>query len=358
LPAGDYELSTEAPATGYVGSRTLAQITLAPNGSAGERFGFQAIGTVAGTIFRDGDGNGRQGAGERGLGGVVVTLNSQETAAVAAPITAVTASDGSFTFSGLAAGNYQLVVTAPAGYGATAPATINFALSATGMDAALAVSVGFASVDQVSGRVFADLNKNGVQEPSELGVSGANLTLSGNGSTDRSVQSSVDGTFLLTGVPNGVYRATLALPPNHTATTALETTVTVDGVGAATVRFGVRPNLPNQAPVLAALNDIAFHLSQFVSIAVNGSDADDTVLSYSASGLPDGLAINPSSGLISGQLAVGAVGQYLITVTVTDPQGATAQRSFTLAVMTPTNLGDEEEEPGLTEQLYLPFATR
>lgn len=359
VPAGDYLLRTAAPATGYVGQRTLAELTLAPNGAADEQFGFQQIGTVNGVIFADGDGNGRRDPGEGGMSAVTITLSPRSQGAVASTLaTTVSAGDGSYHFSGLAAGDFQLLVTPPTGYATTAANPVNFTLSATGTDSAIAVSIGFVATSNVSGRVFADLNKNGVQGTNELGVSGGMVTLSGNGQPDRTVQSSVDGSFLLSGVPSGSYLATLALPPNHTATTALAATVTVDNSHAATVRFGVRPNLPNAAPVLAPLNDIAFHLQATVSITVSASDVDDTVLTFSASGLPDALAIDPSTGLISGQLAANAVGRYTVTVTVSDPQGATAQRSFTLEVMSPTNLGDDTTEPTRPERIYLPFVVR
>lgn len=109
--------------------------------------------------------------------------------------------------------------------------------------------------------------------------------------------------------------------------------------------------------MLAPIADVAFLHGQSVTITVSASDADDTVLTFSVSGLPAGLTINPNTGLISGQLAAAAVGSYLVTVTVTDPQGASAQRSFTLEVMSPTNIGDEEE-PALSERIYLPLVTR
>jgi len=338
VPAGDYLLRTAGPTSGYVGKRTLAQLTLAADGATGAQFGFQQIGTISGVIFTDGDGNGRRDPGEGGLGGVTVTLNPRAQGVVAGALaTTVTAGDGSYRFRGLAAGDYQLLVTLPTGYVATGANTVDLTLSADGAEAAAALSVGLVATEQVSGRVFADFNKNGVQETSELGVSGAAVTLSGNGQPDRTAQSSVDGTFLLSGVASGVYQLTVLLPPNHTATTALTAAVTVDSSRAATARFGVRPNLPNATPVLAALADVAFLHGQSVTITVSASDADDTMLTFSASGLPAGLTIDPNLGLITGQLTDAAVGPYLVTVTVADPQGASAQQGFTLEVMTPTN---------------------
>jgi len=358
VPAGDYVLRTQAPATGYVGSRTLAQITMTADGAVGEQFGFQQIGAVVGQIFADQDGNGRQHGDEGGLGGIVVTLQSLSTrvSGAVAVATVMTASDGSYRFPNLAPGNYLLAVTPPAGYAATIANPVAFSLG-VGVDAARTLSVGFAPVDQVGGRVFADLNRNGLQELGELGVSGATVTLHADGVADRRVQTTVDGAFLFTAVPQGLYWITLTLPPNHTATTALLGNLTVGGSRAATVRFGARPNLPNAVPVVAPLADIAFVAGQAVTITVTASDADDSVLTYSASGLPPGITINPNTGLISGQLPLTVVGRFTITVTVSDPQGANTQATFSLEVMTPTAI-TEEAEPALAERIYLPLITR
>lgn len=360
LPAGNYTLQTQNPADGYVARRTLTEITLAPNDVAGEHFGFQPIGTAMGTIFVDSDGNGRQDAGEGGLGGVVVTLRNQGEAAAAARAvlsTTVTTSDGSYRFRQLSAGDYQLDVVPPAGYVATSTSQQSFTLGATGADAARALSVGFSAVGNISGRVFADLNKNGTQERTELGVSGAIVTLRGDSIADRMVRTTVDGTFLLVGLPDGLYRATLALPPEHTATTALEQPVTVAAETPGIVRFGIRPNLPNQAPTLAPLRDIALQRGQSITITLDATDIDDVVLHYSATGLPPGLSINRDTGLISGQAALDSNGRYPVTITVIDPQGASVQRTFTIEVLVPT-ANDEELEPAVPQLIYLPFVSR
>jgi hypothetical protein len=64
------------------------------------------------------------------------------------------------------------------------------------------------------------------------------------------------------------------------------------------------------------------------TLTVTASDPDGDVLTYSATGLPSGLSINPSSGTISGTVAAGT---YNITVTAND--GALqASTTFTLTV--------------------------
>ncbi|MGK0547995.1 putative Ig domain-containing protein, partial [Halomonas cupida] len=67
-------------------------------------------------------------------------------------------------------------------------------------------------------------------------------------------------------------------------------------------------------------------------------DTDDT-LTYSATGLPEGLTIDSGTGEISGTLGDSASqggpdgdGNYSVTVTATDPQGETATSTFTWTV--------------------------
>ena len=63
------------------------------------------------------------------------------------------------------------------------------------------------------------------------------------------------------------------------------------------------------------------------SLQIHATDsASGQTLSYSATGLPAGLAINASSGLISGTPT--ASGNSTVTVTVTDSTGATGTASF------------------------------
>ncbi|MGH9172259.1 MAG: Stk1 family PASTA domain-containing Ser/Thr kinase [Acidimicrobiales bacterium] len=69
-----------------------------------------------------------------------------------------------------------------------------------------------------------------------------------------------------------------------------------------------------------------------VSLQIVATDSDNLTLSYSATGLPPGLAINPSTGLISGTAAPPA-GVYTVTVTVTDSQGVSGSATFTWTVV-------------------------
>ena len=54
------------------------------------------------------------------------------------------------------------------------------------------------------------------------------------------------------------------------------------------------------------------------TLAIVASDPDGDTLTYSASSLPSGLAINSSTGLISGTVSTTAAGSYTVTVTASD----------------------------------------
>ncbi len=64
-----------------------------------------------------------------------------------------------------------------------------------------------------------------------------------------------------------------------------------------------------------------------VSLQVTATDLNNLPLTYSADSLPDGLSIDPQSGLISGTIALGAAnsGPYWTTVTVTDGTSTNTQ---------------------------------
>nr|WP_285562089.1 M4 family metallopeptidase [Streptomyces hygroscopicus] len=69
-----------------------------------------------------------------------------------------------------------------------------------------------------------------------------------------------------------------------------------------------------------------------VSLQVQASSTNSGALTYSASGLPTGLSINSSTGVISGTPS--AAGTYSTTVTVKDSTGATGTATFSWTVST------------------------
>ena len=60
--------------------------------------------------------------------------------------------------------------------------------------------------------------------------------------------------------------------------------------------------------------------ASLISLDAGATDADGDPLTYAATGLPAGLSIDTSSGLISGTLSSSSAGVHNVTVTVTRRQ--------------------------------------
>lgn len=352
--AGDYEVRTVPPSNSYVAPRTLANFSIAPDGTASEQFGFFQIGTVSGSVFNDVDGNGKRAEVEAGMAGLIVEILNVDDSVRA---TRVTATDGKFRFTALPAGSYRVRVAGPSGYASTSLNPAAFTLTDAGIGAAAFVDLGFATTDSITGRVFSDINKNRSQDAGEIGVAGTTVTLRRAGQTDRTAKTAVDGSFLFSATAAGDFQLEVTLPPDFIPTTALvaDGTLAVDRAGAVT--FGIRPNLPNLAPVLQPIADQSAAEGSAVSLQSVATDQDDTVLVYAATGLPAGLTIDSGSGLISGVLGTGSAGSYAVEVRVSDPATAESRTSFTFIVVSPTAL-EPEVEPQIDNRIYLPAVQR
>ncbi len=76
---------------------------------------------------------------------------------------------------------------------------------------------------------------------------------------------------------------------------------------------------PNQPPVFSTdIVDQFDDEGDVVSLDANASDADLDTLTYSATGLPGGVSIDPGTGVISGTLSTSSSGVHAITITVSD----------------------------------------
>ena len=69
-----------------------------------------------------------------------------------------------------------------------------------------------------------------------------------------------------------------------------------------------------------------------ISLDAGATDADGDPLTYAATGLPAGLSLDTSSGLISGTLSSSSAGVHNVTVTVRDGSSVDASDSFTWTV--------------------------
>ena len=90
----------------------------------------------------------------------------------------------------------------------------------------------------------------------------------------------------------------------------------------------------NMPPVVVKPADQANFEGDIVSLQVVASDPDSDPLTYTATGLPAGLNINSTSGLISGTITAGAsaFSPYKVKVKATDPGLLSDEREFSWTV--------------------------
>lgn len=101
---------------------------------------------------------------------------------------------------------------------------------------------------------------------------------------------------------------------------------------------------PNAAPEVTNPGDQTNIVGDTVSLQIEATDADEDILLYSATELPDGLSIDEDSGLIEGTVTV--VSSYAVMVTVDDQNGGETTISFTWTVNEVPNTPPEITNPG------------
>jgi uncharacterized repeat protein (TIGR01451 family) len=191
---------TDAPEN----STNRATVTVIATGAPPTNFGERGL-SLSGAVYLDTNRNGTHDTGETGIGNVTIALQRPDGTVVA---TTVTAADGSYTFLGLATGDYVVVETQPAGYGDAAENASNRATATVTGTASPIVNFG-ERIGSIAGLVYNDSNNNGRRDTTEPPLSGVTLTLTGTDANGAAVtQTAVTGsagTFLFTGLVGGTY---------------------------------------------------------------------------------------------------------------------------------------------------------
>ena len=166
-------------------------------------------------------------------------------------------------------------------------------------------------------------------------------------------------TYSATGLPNGLQLATdtgvITGTPTTVGTFAVSVSVN-DGSVSRNASFTWTIDPRNNAPSLLQPGNQFSVVGQQATVQLQAADSDGDPLLYTATGLPAGLAVSASSGLIAGVPT--SAGTYTVTVTVSDAQ-LSVQRSFTWSVQPAnvapmlTNPGSQTTTTGQTVQLQL-----
>lgn len=141
---------------------------------------------------------------------------------------------------------------------------------------------------------------------------------------------------------NVVYPATMAGTP----TTQGTTTFTLKS-GSTNPLATFIWTVTNTAPAIAAVADRVDVVGTTVSLSVSASDQNGDPVTFSATGLPQGLSIQSTSGVISGTLTSASLGESLVTVTAADASSSSSD-SFAWIVVSDGDL----PEPTITAHAF------
>lgn len=245
LPSGLASAPTSLPLDIYMppASQDEHLLTAGAVGSAQQA----ALCSISGVVFHDPNTDNAQQPGETGLGNWTVSLfRWNGSSYVATGLTTLTDANGNYKFDNMAPGLYQVRETQEAGYlsvGATGgtvsgptpavvdnPNNISQINLTTGFDS---VHNDFAEVRpaSVSGRVFYDLNNNGLIEAGEPGIANAGLTLyqlvgGTYVATTLTTQTDAVGNYAFNNLMPGTYQVREAQPAGYTD--GIDTAGTVD----------------------------------------------------------------------------------------------------------------------------------
>ncbi len=175
----------------------------------GVNFGYVESGAIGDTVFSDDNNDGAQGPGELGIAGV--TLDLVRTSDSQTIATTTTAADGSYLFTGIDPGTYQVQVTDTSlvlnGFtpstGNTGTVNVTIAANESFLDADFGYqTTGLATL---TGLVWGDVNRD-LNSATESGFAGVTVALVN--ASDEVVAETVtdaNGDFSFTGVADGTY---------------------------------------------------------------------------------------------------------------------------------------------------------
>jgi hypothetical protein len=186
--------------------------------------------SIGDRVWEDLDADGVQDAGEGGVGGVTVRLFDGAGTEVGST---VTSDDGSYVFSNLTPGAYQVEIDIPGGFVASprdqgsddakdSDIDSGGVMAQTTLDSNendLRWDAGLTRPASIGDLVWEDLDGDGIQDPGEPGIAGVTVRLFNSGGTQvRSTVTDADGEYLFSNLMPGVYHIEIDIPEGFVAT--------------------------------------------------------------------------------------------------------------------------------------------
>ena len=168
--------------------------------------------TISGTVWDDLNGNGVRNTGEPGLAGQQIYLDQNFNDTFdAGDISTTTNASGAYTFSNVPTGIRRVRYNWPAGRRLSAPAAIDYDVTATGANTITDRDFASTTTCVVRGRVFDDIDGDTRQDVGELGRSGWRIFIDKNSNgvwdpaTEKSRITNSNGDYRFAELPVGTY---------------------------------------------------------------------------------------------------------------------------------------------------------
>ena len=198
----------------------------AGDASVNNNFGELLPASISGFVYVDANNDGIKDSTESPIAGVSVLLTGTDDLGNSVNTTAITAADGSYSFTALRPGTYTLAETQPATYfdGKDTAGSLGGNVSNDNI-AAIVLKAGDASMNNnfgellpasISGIVYVDANNDGIKGGTESGISAVTLTLSGtddnNQTVSRTTTTAADGSYSFANLRPGSYSVAESQP--------------------------------------------------------------------------------------------------------------------------------------------------
>ena len=234
-----------------------AHLTSADPSDLDADFGYNRDGAIGDTVWFDWDQDGVQDPGEIGVGGVAVALSGASTG------NTTTAPDGTYLFTDLPTGSYQVQITIPPGYSLSAGTPNNpHNCSISGNESYLDADFGLWRNDlyTIGDTVWDDTDADGFEDVGESGIAGVTLALfedsDGDGVQDPTepilgtTVTDASGHYTFYGVTSGDYLVIVTDESNvlegYLQTAGLDPyPVTISGVSRDDIDFGYMRDASN-----------------------------------------------------------------------------------------------------------------
>jgi uncharacterized protein (DUF2141 family) len=202
---------------------------------------------ISGIVYNDVNGDGSMGSSESGLSSWTVKLDKPDGTST----TTTTGYDGSYRFANLPSGTYMVSEIQQSGWSPTTSTSWKVTLSAydvgdvsignraeaAKMTQAPPTAAPTASTYSISGKVFNDVNGDGVRSSDDPGLSGWMVRLTGPDGTSKTETTSYDGSYTFLGLSPGTYTVSEVLQSGWSATSPASRSATISSSNQKGINF-------------------------------------------------------------------------------------------------------------------------